>query len=324
MGHIVLLDAGGTISSQPDGDGALAASHAADRLAVMIPQAGVPVRTRQVHSGLSEAMDFADMAAIVSAVVAAQADPEVDGVVVAHGTDIMEEVAFLADLMVVGDKPVVFTGAARAAGRSRFDGPQNLRDAVTAAASPALVGSGVTIAFAGRLIPARQAVKVHTSDRRAFRPRDGREGKVLGRTVVPLAIIGRPAPLPLVAPAGAVELVALGAGSNGALIRAAAGLGLKGLVLCALGRGNVGPAVLEAVKAAIAAGLVVVVASRCPEGRSAPDYATGLALERAGAIFAGDLGSSQARILLAVLLAVHGSAEAAGAAFRDWVQPPGM
>ena len=106
-------------------------------------------------------------------------------------------------------------------------------------------------------------------------------------------------------PSEAVELVALGAGSAAPLIAAAPGLGLRGLVLCALGRGNVGPSALEAVKAAIAAGLVVVVASRCPEGGSAPDYATGLALQRAGAIFAGDLGASQARIALATLLATH-------------------
>jgi L-asparaginase len=82
--------------------------------------------------------------------------------------------------------------------------------------------------------------------------------------------------------------------------------------------------VRDAVASAVAAGLVVVVASRCPEGRSAPDYATGLALQKAGAIFAGDLGASQARILLATLMAVYGSSAAAGAAFRRWVQPPGM
>jgi L-asparaginase len=320
MGHILLLDAGGTISSRPDRDGALAASNAPNRLEAMVPRGDIPVRTRQVHSGLSEEMSVTDMAMIVAAVIAAGLDPDVDGIVVAHGTDIMEEVAFLADLMITRSKPVVFTGAQRAERRGRFDGTRNLRDAISAAASPAMVGTGVVIAFAGRLIPARQAVKGHTADARAFRSRDGQEGKVMGRVALPPPPASRATPLPLVTPSGSVELIALSAGSTGALIGAAVTLGLQGLVLCALGRGNAGSAVIEAVRAAVAAGVVVIVASRCPEGRTAPDYATGLALERAGAIFAGDLGSSQARMLLAALLSVHGSREAAGAAFKDWVR----
>jgi L-asparaginase len=325
MSHILLLDAGGTISSRAGRDGALTAGLAADRLADLVPRDMARVSVRQVYSGLSEEMRLGDMAGIVAAVVAAQADPDVDGVVVAHGTDVMEEVAFLTDLMIDVRKPVVFTGAQRAAGQARFDGPRNLRDAVRAAASPALEGLGVVVAFAGRLIPARQAFKAHTSALRAFRARDDREGKISGWAILPPAVSSRRAPLPLITPAAGVELIGLGGGSSGALIGAAAGLGLKGLVLCALGRGNAGAAVTAAVEAAVTEGVVVVVASRCPEGRSAPDYATGLALQRAGAIFSGDLGASQARMLLSTLLAIHGSGDSAATAFRAWIdQPPGI
>jgi L-asparaginase len=318
MGHIRLLDAGGTISARPDHDGALAASAAEGRLTRLLGAVPVRVEVRQIHTGLSEAMSLADIAAVVAAVVDAQADPAVDGVVVAHGTDVMEETAFLADLTIVSDKPVIFTGAQRAAGSARTDGPRNLRDAINAAASPALVGAGVMIAFAGQLTPARQAAKMHTSDLRAFRARDGREGRIVGRTATPARPATRAAPLPWVVPSAAVETIALGAGSGGALIAAAADLGFKGLVISALGRGNAGPATVSAVRAAVAAGVVVVIASRCPGGRTAPDYAAGLALHQAGAIFAGDLGVSQARMLLAVLLATHGADQAA-AAFRAWV-----
>jgi L-asparaginase len=319
MGHILLLDAGGTISARPDHDGALAASAAEGRLSRLLAAAPVAVQVRQIHTGLSEAMSLADIAAVVAAVIDAQADPAVDGVVVAHGTDVMEETAFLADLTIVGGKPVIFTGAQRAAGDGKTDGQRNLRDAINAAASPALVGAGVTIAFAGHLVPARQAAKMHTSDLRAFRARDGREGRIVGRTATPTRSGVRAQPLPWVTPSAAVETIALGAGSGGVLIAAAADLGFKGLVVSALGRGNAGPVVLDAVKAAIAAGVVVVVASRCPGGRTAPDYVTGRALHQAGAIFAGDLGVSQARILLATLLATHGSGQAAGDAFRAWI-----
>lgn len=318
MGHILLLDAGGTISSRLDREGALAANAAEGRLSRLIAKVPVPVKVRQIHTGLSEAMTLADIAAVAEAVAEAQAEPAVDGVVVAHGTDIMEESAFLADLTITSNKPVIFTGAQRAAGSGRSDGARNLRDAINAAASPALVGAGVIIAFAGRLTPARQAAKMHTSDLQAFRARDGREGKIVWRIATPPPSTARPAPLPRVTPSAAVETIALSAGCSGALIAVAAGLGFKGLVISALGRGNAGPVVLDAVKAAIAAGVVVVIASRCPGGRTAPDYATGRALHQAGAIFADDLGVSQARMLMATLLAVHGAEEAA-AAFRAWV-----
>ncbi|CAN5264776.1 asparaginase [soil metagenome] len=325
MGHILLLDAGGTISSRPGDDGALTAGLAADRLIGIVPQDVREVRVRQVYSGLSEEMTFSDMARIVEAVALAQADPEVSGIVVAHGTDIMEETAFLTDLMVARGKPVIFTGAQRAANQAGFDGPSNLRDAVVAAGSASMAQAGVAIAFAGRLVPARQAAKVHTSDVRAFRARDGGEGRVRGRAVTAPPIWPPAKILPRLTPVDGVEMIGLCAGSSGSLIRAAAGLPLRGLVLCALGRGNAGAAVLDAVKVAIDAGLVVVVASRCQGGASAPDYATGMALERAGAIFSGALGASQARILLAALLAEHRSGPASAAAFRRWIyQPPGM
>jgi L-asparaginase len=102
-----------------------------------------------------------------------------------------------------------------------------------------------------------------------------------------------------------VELVTAAVGSDGRAVRDAVASGVRGIVVQALGRGNVPPALLDGIRAAIAQGAVVVIASRCPNGATAPIYGYdggGLTLETAGAVFAGDLPGSKARIKLMLLL----------------------
>src|SRR5262249_20305704 len=94
--------------------------------------------------------------------------PDVAGVVVAHGTDTMEESVYIVDRLLATSAPVVFTGAQRGADQPDSDGPRNLRDAIRLALSPDARGRGALVAFAGEVHAAREVRKVHTSALRAF------------------------------------------------------------------------------------------------------------------------------------------------------------
>ena len=150
MSQVLVLDAGGTISSQADARGVLGGGQG---LSLSADVGDVRLSLRQVHAGLSDELSLADAAAIVRAAQAAAADAADDlaGIVVAHGTDTMEETAFLADLVWTSPLPLVFTGAQRAPVHPEFDGRANLTNAVALAVNPAARDRGVLLAFGAML-----------------------------------------------------------------------------------------------------------------------------------------------------------------------------
>jgi len=227
------------------------------------------------------------------------------GVVVTHGTDTMEESAYLADLFLVNQKPVVFTGAQRSADDAASDGPRNISDAVRLASSPLAHGLGAMILFEQHFHAARDVTKSHTSRVDTFVSRShGKLGEIDGSTV---SVSRRPI-LRRTYATGRIEpcidLIKMVLGSDDRLIRYAAASGAKAIILEGFGRGNATPVVAAAVKDIISGGVPVIVTSRCGEGRVRPIYGNGGGkdLEKAGAIFAGDLTGPKARILASVLL----------------------
>jgi L-asparaginase len=220
------------------------------------------------------------------------------GAVVTHGTDTLEETAYLLDLVLRSDLPVVMTGAMKTADEPGWDGPGNLIAAVRAVTAWRDPGVGVTVMMAETLHAARGVAKWHTEALNAFSSSD--EESPPRERIVTHGIEAR------------VELVAAYAGADARFLRHAVATGARGIVLAALGRGNVPPAMLAGVREAVVAGAVVVVSSRCGRGRTAPRYGYeggGVTLRDAGAIFAGDLPAPKARIKLMVLLGAGSSAE---------------
>ena len=230
---------------------------------------------------------------------------DVAGVVVTHGTDTMEESVYLVDLLLDSDLPVVFTGAQRGADEADSDGPRNFRDAIRVAAASDARGRGALIAFAGEVHGAREVRKVHTSALRAFAsPGYGPLGHVEGEDVSFRRRPDRRRPLPVPDVVAPVDLIRLHAGSDARFLRAAVASGARAVVLEGTGRGNANEQVLEGVREAVAAGVAVVVCSRCVEGRVEPVYGRGGGrdLSDAGALFAGDLAGPKARVLLQLAL----------------------
>ena len=245
---------------------------------------------------------------------------DIAGAVVTHGTDTLEETAYLFDLILPGRRPAVFTGAMKTSSEPNWDGPANLVAACKVAADPTSAGRGTLVVLDDAIHAAAQVTKGDTEAFGSFKsPRSGPLGRVDRGKVSYLTAPERPARLPMPDRLeGRIDLVAAGAGADDRLLRASIDSGARGLVLQALGRGNVPPAMLPGVRHALDAGLPVVVTSRCATGRVAPRYGYaggGAVLEEMGCILAGDLPAVKARIRLMVLLAGDADAAALRTAF---------
>jgi L-asparaginase len=316
MSRIVLVTTGGTVASRHDPkNGHTAASVDGDSLRQSLhdPLAGVDLVVDEFCNVGSFAIDLPLAFGLAKRIGSHLADPATTGVVITHGTDTMEESAYLADLLVASDKPVVFTGAQRAADMPDPDGPRNIADAVRIAASPAAIGLGAMIAFEQEFHAARDVTKTHTSRVDTFASGEhGKLGEIDGERV---SVHRRPLlRKTFVAERveSRVDLIKLVMGSDDRFLRFAADNGTKGIVIEGFGRGNATPAAAKGIAEIITAGIPVIVTSRCPRGRVRPIYGNGGArdLERAGAIFAGDLSGPKARVLVAVMLGAGLSSEA--------------
>ena len=231
---------------------------------------------------------------------------EVSGVVVTHGTDSLEESAYLNARSVRSDKPIVFTGAMRTASDLGWDGPANLLDAVRVAASPEARGYGVLVVLSGRVYAGVDVTKAHTHMLDAFEsPGLGPVGVVDDAAVIFRRALPHQQPvMEPAAPAEPVDILYAWAGADDRLLdasRAAA----RGLVIAAMGRGNVPPAMVPGVERWVAGGKPVVVSSRAGRGRVGRTYGYpggARRLHDLGVILAGSRRPQQARIDLMLAL----------------------
>jgi L-asparaginase len=259
-----VLAAGGTIAMAQRNHAGAAPSLDADALVAAVPPlAELPdLRARTVDTRPSVQLDGAGALAIARE-AAAEADSG-RGVVVTHGTDTLEEVGLLTDLLYAGEAPIVFTGAMRPASAPGADGPANLLDAVTVAAEPETGNLGVLVAFAGRIHAARAARKFDSTAPDAFAsPRLGPIGRVQeGRAHISRRVERFP-PVPVAALDATVHVVTAGLATDGALVDVAVEADADGLVAVLLGAGHTPPPFLAALKRA--ATRLPVVATVRPE-----------------------------------------------------------
>jgi L-asparaginase len=281
--RVVVLGTGGTISGRAANSGDNIGYTAgevgvADLLGGIEAPAGVTLAAEQVAQVDSKDMSFAIWRALALRCAHWLAQPDVAGVVITHGTDTLEETAFFLQSVLAPRKPIVLTCAMRPASALSPDGPQNVRDAIAVAATPD--AQGVTAVCAGTVLGAFDVQKVHTYRLDAFDAGDAgpvgyvEEGEVRRVRGWPSseagAVLDR---LPEDEAAWPrVEIVTSHAGASGALIHAlrahgAATSPLRGLVLATTGNGTLHHALEAAALEAQEAGIAVLRATRCTQGR---------------------------------------------------------
>lgn len=238
-----------------------------------------------------------------AAIVAAMDDPAVDGIIVTHGTDTVEETALLLDLTLPTARPLVMVGAMRPADAVGSDGLRNLANAVRVAADPDAAGRGVLVVMGDRVFAARDVRKVRTRGTDAFRgfPRES-----IG-LVTPAALdwfgapwrAGEPARFAWPDTLPEVPILPVWAGMEPDYVARLTGPETRGVVIAGVGEGNTPEPVRQALRDLAARGVAVVRASRIDEAlveREPEDAANGFIAARA-------LNSPKARILLQLLLA---------------------
>lgn len=322
MARITVLATGGTIASTRSSTPGATATESIEALLQSVDTGTHEVTGKDILTTGSYLLNHKDLRIIAESVADVLKDDNCDGVVLTHGTDTLEETAYLLDLVHSSSKPVVVTGAQRTPDSIGHDGELNLQDAIAVAGSSKSQERGVLIVFAGAIHPARGTTKLHTTNPSPFggvgacgyvadipssASKIGESSTQADKQVHYHACPRRARALNLPDErfdSTRVDVVVTHPGADATAAQAYADAGASGLVLVGTGAGNGNHALLEWASETIESGITVGLSTRVPHGSVLPLYGNGGASDflQAGALFMGDLPWSQARILLALLL----------------------
>lgn len=308
--RIAVLATGGTIAGTGGSDtqttGYKPGVLTADTLLKSVPSLGkiAQVSGEQVSNVGSDNITNEILLKLAKRVNQLLAQPDIAGVVITHGTDTLEETAYFLNLVVKSDKPVVVTGSMRPSTAISADGPSNLLQAVTVAASPEARGRGVMVVLNDRIGSARYTTKTHADSLDTFKGVDaGYLGTLIDQVphfetnVTKQHTTATPFDVSKLNALPQVDIVYGYQNDGGYMYDAAVAHGAKGIVVAGVGAGSESLLVLPAIKKAIGQGVVIVRSSRTGSGFVPADPA-----------YLGLLGDSlnpqKARILLMLALTV--------------------
>lgn len=306
--NILVIHTGGTISMYEDGEtGAVkpgeenplsAQTKGLSNLANLIVKE--PFNLPSPHITMTEMLKLKEL------IINETKENTIDGVVITHGTDTLEETAYFLDLTTGLELPIVVTGAMRSSNEIGSDGLYNLITSIRVAACEEAKGKGVLVVLNDEIHTAKNVTKTHTSNLSTFQsPQFG-----------PIGIISKPgiffhnAPThkeyyPIDRITKNVALLKAHAGMDSLLFKAILDLNYDGLVIEALGQGNLPPATVEGIKLLIEANIPTIIVSRCFNGIAQDIYGYeggGKQLKELGAIFSNGLNGQKARIKLLIAL----------------------
>ncbi|MFA8437974.1 asparaginase [Pueribacillus sp. YX66] len=230
-----------------------------------------------------------------------------DGIVITHGTDTLEETAYMLELLSPCKQPIVLTGAMKSSDELGADGPNNVLSAVRVATSNKAKHLGVVVVINDEIHAAKYVTKVHTSSVASFAsPLVGPIGIVTKQKVILFHNQKSEAHLPVQQIDKRVYLLKLYSGIDNVVMEAIEAMKLDGLVIEAFGQGNVPLVVVPTIKRLIANNIPVVIVSRSLDGVVQPSYSYdggGKHLQDLGVIFSKGLTGQKARLKL--LFALH-------------------
>ncbi|WP_116114525.1 asparaginase [Austwickia chelonae] len=312
--HVLVLATGGTIAGSTSATETV--NYAAgvvdvDKLIDAVPGLDTlaEISHRQLWQVDSVDMDPDRQLELVRQVRSQVARPDIDGIVITHGTDTLEESAYLLDLLVGSPKPVVLVGSMRPADALSADGPANLRHAVLVAASPLSRDLGVLVVIGEEIHAARSTRKVHATRTHAFDSPYGPLGEIVAEEPHYSRALHRcsavdPTSAATISAVGAelppVEVVQGRAGLPQPILQAVLDSGAAGVVYVGHGAGNIPADVLPRLQTLVEAGVVVMRASRVGSGTVSRKGAVDD--DQYGFVAAGDLTPQQGRIALSVAL----------------------
>ncbi|HDF0445321.1 TPA: asparaginase [Staphylococcus aureus] len=229
-----------------------------------------------------------------------------DGFVITHGTDTLEETAFLLDLILGIEQPVVITGAMRSSNEIGSDGLYNYISAIRVASDEKARHKGVMVVFNDEIHTARNVTKTHTSNTNTFQsPNHGPLGVLTKDRVQFHHMPYRQQALENVNEKLNVPLVKAYMGLPGDIFSFYSREGIDGMVIEALGQGNIPPSALEGIQQLVSLNIPIVLVSRSFNGIVSPTYAYdggGYQLAQQGFIFSNGLNGPKARLKLLVAL----------------------
>lgn len=323
MKTILVLHTGGTIAMSEGKDGAIVPGKQNPLNGFNNPFTGkINLDIRNPFNLPSPHIRPTEMLTLRNEIMQAESEG-IDGVVITHGTDTLEETAFFLDLTLPAEVPVVVTGAMRSANEIGSDGLHNFQTAIQTAASDEAHGKGVLVVMNDEIHTARYVTKTHTTNVATFRtPSFGPVGLVSKERVTFFSKLIRQTYVPIDHVVNEVYLLKAFAGMGPDLFEMLASQKIKGLVIEALGAGNLPPETLPGLQKLLEQHIPVVIVSRCFNGtaESVYDYeGGGVRLEKLGMIFCHGLNGQKARIKLLVGLSANMSAETLSSFVSDAV-----